>query len=103
MILRLLSPLLLLCLQQADVTKASGHGYNIPAVPPIPAPLGCKSTSYVPLVFILLLVLLFCLWVASRSCEPGGMRTQTKQHKRKSFLDMKKKKTLIQNECVLGV
>lgn len=51
MILRLLSPLLLLGLLQADIAKAKVDGYDIPAVPPIPAPLGCKSTSYVPSCF----------------------------------------------------
>lgn len=52
MILRLLSPLLLLGLLQADIAKAEVDGYDIPAVPPIPAPLGCKSTSYVPSCFV---------------------------------------------------
>ena len=80
MILRLLSPLLLLALLQADIAKAGGDGYDIPAVPPIPAPLGCKSTSYVPPCF------------ASRHPPPfpfGSKQelqnrgyAQTKQHKK---------------------
>lgn len=91
MILRVLPPLLLLGFLQADIAKAGGHGYNIPAVPPIPAPLGCKSTSYVPACFLLPHPFPFPFFLQQEKLRNRGY-AYTKQHTKGGFSKYDEKK-----------